>query len=73
MLSFKKGDLFSIVTKSSNGWATVKNEKGEKGMVPNSYLETIRGKVRLAVPVLSNARLRSGGVAKVVTHAWCSY
>ena len=70
MLSFKKGDLFSVVSKSSNGWTTVKNERGEKGMVPDTYLERIHDKVRLALPVSNNARIRSWGVTKVVvTHA----
>ena len=52
MLSIKKGDLFSSVTSSSNGWATVKNERGEKGIVPDSYLECITDKVRSALPIL---------------------
>ena len=47
MLSFKKGDLFSEVSSGNNGWATVKNEKGERGMVPDSYLEPVHTKVRL--------------------------
>lgn len=70
MLSFKKGDLFSVVNKSSNGWTTVKNEKGQKGMVPESYLESIRDKVRLALPVSNVAGFTDGGVSKVVTHCY---
>lgn len=46
MLSIKKGDLFTIINRSSNGWATVKNGKGQKGLVPGAYLESVLGKVR---------------------------
>jgi len=39
MLSFKLGDQFSLVSKTSDSWWTVKSAAGDMGLAPASYLQ----------------------------------
>nr|KAF6429997.1 nephrocystin 1 [Molossus molossus] len=38
-LTFKKGEILLITEKNSDGWWMAKNAKGNKGLVPRTYLE----------------------------------
>ncbi|XP_040123486.1 nephrocystin-1 isoform X5 [Oryx dammah] len=38
-LTFKKGEILCIIKKNSDGWWMAKNAKGNKGLVPKTYLE----------------------------------
>nr|XP_014708191.2 nephrocystin-1 isoform X1 [Equus asinus] len=38
-LTFKKGEILRIIEGKPDGWWTAKNAKGEKGLVPRTYLE----------------------------------
>ena len=39
MLSFKLGDQFSLVSKTSDSWWTVKSAAGDMGLAPANYLQ----------------------------------
>ena len=41
MLTVKRGDLVTVLNKSSNGWCTVRGSDNQSGLVPTSYLEAI--------------------------------
>ncbi|KAB0358477.1 hypothetical protein FD754_002633, partial [Muntiacus muntjak] len=38
-LTFKKGEILCIIKKNSDGWWMAKNAKGNKGLIPKTYLE----------------------------------
>ncbi|XP_066233643.1 nephrocystin-1 isoform X3 [Saccopteryx leptura] len=38
-LTFKKGEILLIIEKTPDGWWMAKNAKGNKGLVPRTYLE----------------------------------
>ncbi|XP_053520681.1 nephrocystin-1 isoform X5 [Artibeus jamaicensis] len=38
-LTFKKGEILHIIEKNPDGWWMGKNAKGDKGLVPRTYLE----------------------------------
>ena len=38
VLSFKKGDQFTLVSKTSVDWWTMRSPSGEKGLVPMNYV-----------------------------------
>ncbi len=38
-LSFKTGDQFSLVRKTSNDWWTVRSMSGDTGLAPVSYIQ----------------------------------
>ena len=46
VLSFKKGDVFSLIDKIGNGWLAVRTAAGTEGMAPESYLELVAEEVR---------------------------
>jgi len=39
MLSFKTGDQFSLVRKTSNDWWTVRSMSGDTGLAPVNHLQ----------------------------------
>ena len=41
-LSFKAGDVFVFVSKSSEDWWSVRTSSGQVGLVPASYLEELK-------------------------------
>lgn len=43
-LSFKKGELFTLLSECGNGWLTVK-KGAATGLVPANYLELVADKV----------------------------
>ncbi|XP_068828923.1 nephrocystin-1 isoform X3 [Capricornis sumatraensis] len=38
-LTFKKGEILCIIKKNPDGWWMAKNAKGNKGLIPKTYLE----------------------------------
>ena len=42
MLTFKVGDRFILVSRTSDDWLTVKSMAGDMGLAPASYLEAIQ-------------------------------
>nr|XP_045004154.1 nephrocystin-1 isoform X2 [Jaculus jaculus] len=38
-LTFKKGEILHIIEKKPDGWWMAKDEKGNKGLIPRTYLE----------------------------------
>ncbi|XP_032508882.1 nephrocystin-1 isoform X4 [Phocoena sinus] len=40
-LTFKKGEILLIIEKNPDGWWMAKNAKGNKGLIPRTYLEQI--------------------------------
>ena len=42
MLTFKVGDRFILVSRTSDDWLTVKSMAGDMGLAPASYLEAVQ-------------------------------
>ena len=41
MLTFRRGDKFTVRKKTNDDWWEVESEKGSNGLVPSSYLELV--------------------------------
>ena len=41
MLSFKCGEHFSLISKTNEGWWTVRSASGDSGLVPVNYVEPV--------------------------------
>jgi proto-oncogene C-crk len=61
-LPFEKGEILTLVRKDEEQWWTVRNERGNMGLVPVPYIERYNGEIP-GVPISSSSNQQSRTVA----------
>ncbi|GAB5569850.1 nephrocystin-1 isoform X2 [Prionailurus iriomotensis] len=56
-LTFKKGEILLVIEKKPDGWWIAKNTKGNKGLIPRTYLERDRDWENLVLTVMGTCEV----------------
>nr|XP_060479149.1 nephrocystin-1 [Panthera onca] len=56
-LTFKKGEILLVIEKKPDGWWIAKNTKGNKGLIPRTYLERDRDWQNLVLTVMGTCEV----------------
>ena len=50
-INFEEGEIIAVFDKADDGWWTGRNERGEEGLFPGTYVEAFQGSMKHEIPV----------------------